>query len=129
MKTWTILAGDRFLIAAKCRVNIQPISLFTAYRKNRLFSDRNRDPPLKKNKNAPRARSGCVLTHLRSSADQSSPPKAPCDGEGKKLINASKMRRMPHAGCHHRTQAEVGVEEVSMGNMRVVREGSAVAEL
>ena len=40
-----------------------------------------------------------VVTHFRSSGDQSSPPKAPCDGDGKKLISASKMRRMPHAGC------------------------------
>lgn len=42
---------------------------------------------------------GTFETHLRSSADQSSPPRAPCEGEGKKLINASKMRRIPHAGC------------------------------
>lgn len=41
-------------------------------------------------------------THLRSSADQSNPPNAPCEGEGKKLINASRIRRMPHAGCKRR---------------------------
>lgn len=37
-------------------------------------------------------------THFRSSAVQSSPPSAPCDGDGKKLINASRIRRIPQAG-------------------------------
>lgn len=81
----------------------------------------------------------CNQTHFRSSGDQSSPPKAPCDGDGKKLINASKMRRMPHAGCKpgyksrpNRSRGGRGGNEVGSRYFQVHRrrfgnvEGSAV---